>query len=87
MGVSTHACTFPEQYRAQSSSTNAPSAFEFGNRVSDSLCKLMRVGYIMGPFDEHSLPFGQSRVSGLMVKLKHDGSVRMMVGIMFFLNI
>jgi len=47
----------------------------------------MRYGYIMGPFDEHSLPFGQSRVSGLMVKLKPDGSARMMVGIMFFLNI
>ena len=71
----------PEQYRVQSSSTNAPSAFDFGDRVSDSLCKMMRDGYIMGPFAEHSLPFGQSRVSGLMVKLKPDGSARMILNL------
>ena len=71
----------PEQYRVQSSSTNAPSAFDFGDRVSDSLCKMMRDGYIMGPFAENSLPFGQSRVSGLMVKLKPDGSARMILNL------
>ena len=47
----------------------------------------MRDRYIRGPFDVHSQPFGQSIVSGLMVKLKPDGSARMMVGIMGFLNI
>ena len=40
----------PEQHRVQSRSTNAPSAFDFGDRVSDSLCKMMKEGYIMGPF-------------------------------------
>ena len=70
-----------EQYRVQSVSTNAPSAFEFGDRVSDSLCKMMREGYIMGPFDEQNIPFGQNRFSGLMVRLKPDGSARMILNL------
>ena len=30
-----------EEYRVVSSSTNAPNALEYGDRVSDSLCKMM----------------------------------------------
>ena len=70
-----------DQYRIQSRSTNAPSAYDFGDRVSDSLCKMMKDGYIMGPFAEHSLPLKQSRFSGLMVKLKPDGSARMILNL------
>ena len=33
----------PDQYRVQSRSTNAPSAYDFGDRVSDSLCKMSGV--------------------------------------------
>ena len=70
-----------DQYRIPSRSTNAPSAYDYGDRVSDSLCKMMRDGYIMGPFDVHELPFKENRFSGLMVKLKPDGSARMILNL------
>ena len=70
-----------DSYRVQSSSTNAPSAYEFGERVSDSLCKMMREGYIMGPFEENNKPFEINRFSGLMVKLKPDGSARLILNL------
>ena len=70
-----------DSYRVQSSSTNAPSAYEFGDRVSDSLCKMMREGYIMGPFEENDKPFEINRFSGLMVKLKPDGSARLILNL------
>ena len=49
--------------------------------VSDSLCKMMREGYIMGPFDENDQPFEINRFSGLMVKLKPDGSARLILNL------
>ena len=70
-----------ESYRVQSTSTNAPSAFEFGERVSDSLCKMMKEGYIMGPFEEDNIPFKANRFLGLMVKLKPDGSARLILNL------
>ena len=70
-----------DMYRVQSSSTNAPSAYEFGDRVSDSLCKMMKEGYIMGPFEENDKPFEINRFSGLMVKLKPDGSARLILNL------
>ena len=70
-----------DSYRVQSSSTNAPSAYEFGDRVSDSLCKMMREGYIMGPFEENNKPFEVNSFSGLMVKLKPDGSARLILNL------
>ena len=68
-------------YRVESHSTNAPSAYDFGDRVSDSLCKMMQDGYIMGPFDEVDIPFEANRFSGLMVKLKPDGSARLILNL------
>ena len=68
-------------YRVESHSTNAPSAYDFGDRVSDSLCKMMQEGYIMGPFDEDDIPFEANRFSGLMVKLKPDGSARLILNL------
>ena len=41
-----------DEHRQASDSTNALSALEYGERVSDSLCKMMKEGFIMGPFDE-----------------------------------
>ena len=68
-------------YRVESHSTNAPSAYDFGDRVSDSLCKMMQEGYIMGPFDEDDIPFEANRFSGLMAKLKLDGSARLILNL------
>ena len=38
------------EYKVVSNSTNAPSTLEYGDRVSDSLCKMMQDSFIMGPF-------------------------------------
>ena len=53
-----------EEYRVVSSSTNAPNSFEYGDRVSDSLCKMMQEGFIMGPFSDNNLPFKKAQWFG-----------------------
>ena len=70
-----------QEFRVASNSTNAPSALEYGDRVSDSLCKMMHDRYLMGPFSGNELPFKENRFSGLMVKLKPDGSARMILNL------
>ena len=42
-----------KEFRVASNNTNAPSALEYGDRVSDSLCKMMQNGYLMGPFSDN----------------------------------
>ena len=42
---------------------------------------MMREGYIMGPFEENNKPFEINRFSGLMVKLKPDGSARLILNL------
>ena len=64
-----------------SNKTNAPSALEYGDRVPDSLCKMMHDGYLMGPFSDNELPFKENRFSGLMVKLKPEGLARIILNL------
>ena len=59
-----------------SDSTNAPSSFEFGQQVTDAICQMVEEKYVMGPFSEDKLPFEESRFSGIMAKLKPNGSAR-----------
>ena len=39
------------KFRNPTKSNNAPSAFEFGDRVSDSICEWLKAGYASGPFE------------------------------------
>ena len=41
----------------------------------------MNDGYLIGPFSDNELPFKENRFSGLMVKLKPDGSARMILNL------
>ena len=70
-----------QEFRVASNSTNTPISLEYGDKVSDSLSKMMRDGYLMGPFSDNQLPFMENRFSGLMVKLKPDGSARMILNL------
>ena len=56
------------EFRKPSKSNNAPSAFEFGERVSDSICEWLKAGYAAGPFEFDEIPT-DAKISGLMVKL------------------
>ena len=44
------------KFREPSKSNNAPSAFEFGDRVSDSICEWLKAGYAAGPFECKEIP-------------------------------
>ena len=64
-----------------SDSTNAPSAYENGEKVTDGLCQMIKDGFVMGPLKEEEIPFECSRFSGLMVKLKPDNSARLILNL------
>ena len=70
----------PDHYVA-STSTNAISALEEGERVTDALAGWVKSKFAMGPFEPDQLPFEMSRISGLMTKEKPDGSVRIIVNL------
>ena len=42
---------------------------------------MMKDKYLMGPFSDSKLLFKDNRISGLMVKLKPDGSARMILNL------
>ena len=60
------------KFREPTRSNNAPSAFEFGDRFSDSICEWLKAGYATGPFELKEIP-DDAKISGLMVKLKPTG--------------
>ena len=68
------------RYREPTKFKNAPSAFEYGDRVSDSICEWLKAGYAAGPFELEEIP-ENAKISGLMVKLKPTGKARMMLNL------
>ena len=69
LGVSAE-CQIP------STATNAPSAYEQGEKVSDELASWISKGFVVGPLTENEIPFENVKYSGLMTKIKPNGSVR-----------
>ena len=67
-------------YREPTISKNAPSAFEYGDRVSDSICEWLQAGYAAGPFEFDEIP-ENAKISGLMVKLKPTGKARLILNL------
>lgn len=64
------------EYLCPSTSSNAPSAFEYGERVTDSIVDGIKKGIMMGPMNEDEIPFESVKVNGMMVKLKENGVAR-----------
>ena len=70
----------PDHHMA-STSTNALSALEHGEMVTDALAGWLESKFAMGPFSPEEVPFKMFRLSGLMTKGKPDGSVRIIVNL------
>ena len=64
------------RFREPTKSSNAPSSFEYGERVSDSICEWIKAGYAAGPYELDEIP-DDAKISGLMVKFKPNGKARL----------
>ena len=62
-------------------SGNAPSTYEYGDRVADALAEWIKDGIMVGPLDEEELPWRDVTVSGMMVRLKPSGKPRIIVNL------
>lgn len=65
-----------EDHQIPSTATNAPSAMDDGEKVSDELAAWIAKGYVVGPMNKKDIPFKAVKISGLMTKTKPNGSVR-----------
>ena len=70
-----------DEYRIQSASTNAPSAFEDGEKVSDAICEWLAQRYAIGPMDKDEIPFVWVKINGLMTRPKPNGKVRIILNL------
>ena len=70
-----------EKFRVPSTSSNAPSAYEEGEKVSEAICEWLDQGYAIGPMDKEEIPFDWIKISGLMTKLKPNGKVRLILNL------
>ena len=61
--------------RLPTRSKNSPSALEFGPQVSDAIADWISKGFAHGPVRPEDLP-KDAKVSGIMCRLKPNGSVR-----------
>ena len=64
-----------------SKSSNAPSAFEYGDRVTDAIVDGIKAGIIIGPMRKEDIPFESIKENGIMVKIKPNGSARMILNL------
>ena len=68
------------EFRKPTRSSNAPSSFEYEDRVSDSICEWISAGYAAGPYEFEEIP-KDAKISGLMVKLKPNGKARLILNL------
>ena len=70
------------EFLCPSYSSNAPSAYEYGNRVTDCIVQGIKDGIMIGPMDKKDIPFPKDvgvKINGIMVKLKENGSARVIL--------
>ena len=68
-----------ENCKVPSTSNNAVSAFECGEQVMDALYGWVKSGIAMGPMKKDDIPFNHTKISGLMCKLKSNGTARIII--------
>jgi len=66
--------------RLPSRSSNAPSAYEYGPQVTDAIAEWVKKGYAYGPVGPEKVP-EHAKVSGIMVRPKPNGSVRVILNL------
>ena len=64
--------------RSPSRSTNAPSALEYPEQVTDAVATWVIKGLVYGPVEEDKVP-ANAKVNGIMCKEKPNGSVRIIL--------
>ena len=69
------------EFRAASTSTNAPSSYNQGEQVRDAICEWLEQGYAIGSLERHEIPFDDIKISGLMTKIKPNGRVRVILNL------
>ena len=62
-------------------STNAPSAYKYGDRVTDSIVDGILNGILIGPMDLKEIPFETVKTNGILVKLKDSGAARVILNL------
>ena len=67
-------------YRLPSKATNAPSAYENGEKVSDSIADWCQKGFVYGPVPDDRVP-SVAKFSGIMTRAKPNGSVRIILNL------
>ena len=66
--------------RLPSVCTNAPSAFEYGEHVTDAIADWITKKFAYGPIPIESLP-ASAKINGMMTKLKPTGAVRIILNL------
>ena len=61
-------------------SSNAPSAYEFGQQVTDAIACWVDKGFAFGPVRPQEVPRG-AKVNGIMCREKPNGSVRIILNL------
>jgi hypothetical protein len=64
------------EFLCPSTSSNAPSAFEAGPQITDSIVDGIKRGIMVGPMAKSEIPFESVKVNGMMAVPKENGSVR-----------
>ena len=67
--------------RQSTISTNANSAYSYGDRVCDALAEMIKDGIMVGPLDEEEIPWKDISVSPIMVRLKPTGKARIIINL------
>ena len=62
-------------------STNAPSAYKYGDRVTDSIVDGIIKGILIGPMNEDEIPFESVKVNGIMVTFKDSGAAQVILNL------
>ena len=67
-------------FRGPSKATNAPSAYEDGDKVTDAIADWLAKGFAFGPVDRSAVP-DSAKISGIMTRPKPNGSVRIILNL------
>ena len=67
-------------FRKPSLATNAPSAYENGEQVTDAICDWLAKGFAFGPVTLAEVP-DSAKFSGIMTRPKPNGSVRIILNL------
>jgi len=68
------------EFRQPTFSSNASSAYEFAEQVTDSIADWILAGFAAGPFDPLDRPAG-AKVNGMMCRQKPNGSARIILNL------